>query len=46
MKKSLNNRLRLKLCLYTLRMDECTSISNYIAEFTSILNDLDILCVC
>jgi gag-polypeptide of LTR copia-type len=43
MKKSLTNRLRLKLCLYTLRMEEDTSISNHIAGFTSILNDLDML---
>jgi gag-polypeptide of LTR copia-type len=41
MKKSLTNRLRLKLRLYTLRMEECTFISNHIAEFTSIFNDLD-----
>jgi gag-polypeptide of LTR copia-type len=41
MKKSLTNRLRLKLRLYTLRMEESTSISNHITEFTSILNDLD-----
>jgi gag-polypeptide of LTR copia-type/GAG-pre-integrase domain len=45
MKKSLTNRLRLKLRLYTLRMEECTSISNHIVDFTSILNDLDMLCV-
>ena len=41
MKKSLTNRLRLKMRLYTLRMDEGTSVSSHIAEFTSILNDLD-----
>jgi gag-polypeptide of LTR copia-type len=41
MKKSLANRLRLKLRLQTLHMEEGTSISNHIAEFTSILNDLD-----
>jgi len=40
MKKSLTNWLRLKLHLYTLHMAECTSISDHIAEFTSILNDL------
>jgi len=40
MKKSLTNRLRLKLSLYTLHMMEGTSISDHIAEFTSILNDL------
>ena len=40
MKKSLTNRLRLKLRLYTLHMAEGTSISDHIAEFTSILNDL------
>jgi len=32
--------LRLKLRLYTLHMAEGTSISDHIAEFTSILNDL------
>ena len=41
MKKSLTNQLRLKLRLYTLRMDEGTSLSVHIADFTSILNDLD-----
>jgi len=40
MKKSLTNRLRLKLRLYTLHMAEGTSISDHVAEFTSILNDL------
>jgi len=40
MKKYLTNRLWLKLCLYTLHTAEGTSISNHIAEFTSILNDL------
>jgi len=40
MKKSLTNRLWLKLRLYTLHMIEGTSISDHIAEFTSILNDL------
>jgi gag-polypeptide of LTR copia-type len=43
MKKSLTNRLRLKLRLYTLCMEESTSISNHITKFTSILNDLDML---
>jgi len=40
MKKSLTNRLRLKLRLYTFHMVEGTSISDHITEFTSILNDL------
>jgi len=40
MKKSLTNWLRLKLRLYTLHMVEGTSISDHIAEFTSILNYL------
>jgi len=40
MKKSLTNRLRLKLRLYTLHMADGTSISDHIVEFTSILNDL------
>jgi gag-polypeptide of LTR copia-type len=41
MKKSLTNRLWLKLRLYTLRMDEGTSLSDHFAKFTLILNDLD-----
>ena len=41
MKKSLTNRLRLKMRLYTLRMDEGISLCDHLAEFTSILNDLD-----
>jgi gag-polypeptide of LTR copia-type len=41
MKKFLTNRLRLKLCLYTLRMEEGISIFNHIMNFISILNDLD-----
>jgi len=40
MKKFLTNQLRLKLRLYTLHMAEGTSISDHVAEFTSILNDL------
>jgi gag-polypeptide of LTR copia-type len=40
MKKSLTNRLRLKLRLYTLRMDEGTSLCDHLVEFTSILNGL------
>jgi len=40
MKKSLTNRLRLKLRLYTLHMAESTSIFDHIGEFTSTLNDL------
>ena len=40
MKKSLTNRLQLKLRLYTLHIAEDTSISNHIVEYTSILNDL------
>jgi len=39
-KKSLTNRLRLKLRLYTLHMAKGTSVFDHIAEFTSILNDL------
>jgi gag-polypeptide of LTR copia-type len=41
MKKFLTNQLRLKLRLYTLRMEEGISIFNHIMNFTSILNDLD-----
>jgi gag-polypeptide of LTR copia-type len=40
MKKSLTNRLRLKLRLYTLRMVEGTPISDHISEFASLVNDL------
>jgi gag-polypeptide of LTR copia-type len=43
MKKFLTNQLRLKLRLYTLRMEKCTFIFNHIVEFTSILNDFDML---
>jgi len=39
-KKSLTNRLQLKLRLYILHMVEGTSIFDHIVEFTSILNDL------
>jgi gag-polypeptide of LTR copia-type len=41
MKKSLTSWLWLKLCLYILRMKEDASISNHIAEFTLILNNLN-----
>jgi gag-polypeptide of LTR copia-type len=41
MKKSITNRLWLKLRLYSLHMKECTSISSHIMEFTFTLNDLD-----
>jgi gag-polypeptide of LTR copia-type len=40
MKKSLTNRLRLKLRLYTLRMVEGTPIYDHISDFTSLMNDL------
>jgi gag-polypeptide of LTR copia-type len=40
MKKSLTKRLQLKLRLYTLCMDEGTSLCDHLAKFTSILNDL------
>jgi hypothetical protein len=40
MKKSLTNRLRLKLRLYTLRMNEGGSLSEHISEFASVINEL------
>ena len=41
LKKSLANRLILKQCLFLLRMQEGTPIKSHIAEFLSIINDLD-----
>ena len=41
LKKSLANRLILKQCLFLLRMHEGTPIMSHIAEFLSIINDLD-----
>jgi gag-polypeptide of LTR copia-type len=40
MKNSLTNQLRLKLCLYTIRMDDGISLCDNLAVFTLILNDL------
>ena len=40
MTKSLTNRLRLKLKLYTLRMSEGASLSEHISTFASTVNDL------
>jgi gag-polypeptide of LTR copia-type len=40
MKKSLTNQLLLKLCLYTIRMDEYISLYDHLMRFTLILNDL------
>ena len=41
LKKSLANRLILKQCLFLIRMHEGTPIKSHIAEFFSIINDLD-----
>lgn len=41
MKKSLINRLWLKLRFYNLCMNEDTSLSDHITDFTSILSDSD-----
>jgi len=41
LKKSLANRLILKQRLFLLRMQEGTPIKSHIAEFTSIINELD-----
>ena len=41
LKKSLANRLILKQHLFLLRMDEGAPIKSHIAEFFSIINDLD-----
>ena len=40
-KKSLAYQLTLKKCLFFLRMYEGTLIKSHIAEFSSIINDLD-----
>jgi hypothetical protein len=41
--KSLANKLRLKECLYTIRMVEAISIQSHLNEFNSICVDLESL---
>jgi hypothetical protein len=43
MTKSIANKLRLKECLYTIRMAEGTSIQSHLNEFNSICVDLESL---